>query len=251
MNSNNGGYQPISFDDDVEIGPQQGLSEGKVLRVIDSSAPNSEIRFDNEPQIGPQQDLSEGKVLRVIDSSAPNSEIRFDNEPQIPAENEEHIYFFGCCCDFRRAILSLSLVSIILRLLIMLGTFLYTLYVSEKRAEVAAMVDDDGIKYGLEHGIAMESIMIMEILVDLAMALIIIFDVIGIYGALKFKRWAIITSLTFYSIFLVLSVFILDLINGIICGIYVYAYISMLKLMTKGIMIDENYHKIAGCCGKK
>lgn len=98
MNNNTGGYQPISFEDDVEIGPQQGLREGKVLRVMDSSAPNSEIRFDNEPQI--------------------------------LAENQAHIYFFGCCCDFRRAILSLSLVSIIVRLLTMLWLFLVGLYLN-------------------------------------------------------------------------------------------------------------------------
>ncbi len=230
MNSNFGSYkppkdyEPLSSEDDVEIAPRQG----QFIRII------------NAPR--------QGQFKRIIETGATNSEELFENDPQIDAADQSHIYFCGCCCDFRRAILSLSLGSIIFRLLIMILVFVLNLIVDKKQEEFRATYGDDGFSFEYEQTDELRHF--LEIILEVCLSVIIIFDAIGIYGALKFKRWAIITSMSFYIFALVVCVFTLDLLDGILYCLFVYAYVGMLILMNKGIMTDINYHKIAGCCGK-
>ena len=211
MTSNND-YKPLSFNDDIETAAPNGAS----------GAASGEIRFVDEPNI----------VAVAVD--------------------QPHLYFCGCCCDFRRAVLTFNIISILLRVFLIVALFFIGLVINEDNLDqLEAGIDDDEAKQGLEEIVKSGMFPLLEAVADILWTVGIIFSGIGIYGVLKFKRWAVITSMYFYVFGLVVCAFVLDIIDVVIYGLGFYAHFYMAKLMKEGIMTDENYHKIAGCCGKK
>lgn len=185
-------------------------------------------------------------------SGATNGDFRFVDETNIAVVDQPHLYFCGCCCDFRRAVLTFNAISITLRVFLIVVLFLFGLAVNEDNLDqVEAGIDDDQFKQGLDAIVKSGMFPLFEAVADILWTVGIVFSGIGIYGVLKFKRWAVITSMYFYVFGLVLCAFVLDVLDVIIYGLGVYAHYYMAKLMKEGIMTDENYHKIAGCCGKK
>lgn len=162
---------------------------------------------------------------------------------------DHHMYFFGVCCDFRRAVLTLNAISIALRLLVMVLIAVLAKFVTENLEDIEEDIYDDDFRNSLDVTIKSGYMVIIEMFAEVIEFCAIVFGAIGLYGALKFKFWAIITAVSFYTFALICSVFIVDFLDMIFYIICLYAHFSMLRLMRAGIMTDENYHKVARCCG--
>lgn len=204
------------------------------------------------------EDPETGVKAVYIGSSEPNHALRFEDELQIhnagqqqhqQNQQQQNLYFFGCCCDFRRAVLALNTMWIVLRLSLMIGILVMASVAANNLDEFEDAIEDDQVKAQVETAVESGLLPVLEAVFEFFVSIGIVFGAIGIYGALKFKRWAIVTPLWFYGFCLFVSILSLDLLDASLYGICVYAHVRMLSLMKEGIMTDENYHKIASCCG--
>lgn len=145
--------------------------------------------------------------------------------------------FLGCCCDMRRAVIIINCVSIVLAIL-----FLILLGVG---VEYVRRVDDettDGIEDQLTPAVVGASIAISIVAM--------VCNMIGIYGALKFKMWAVIFALVWYGVDLILNIMRFN-IFGIILSVilYMYPHGMLLQEMRSGIMTKETYPiEQQSCC---
>lgn len=162
---------------------------------------------------------------------------------------DHHMYFFGVCCDFRRAVLVLNVISIVLRLLLMVGFAVLGKFVTDNLEDIEEDIQDDEVRNSVDVAVKSGYMIVLEIFVEVIEFCAIVFGAIGLYGALKFKSWAIITAVSFYAFALICTIFIVDVVDAIFYIICLYAHFSMLRLMRAGIMTDENYHNVARCCG--
>lgn len=162
-----------------------------------------------------------------------------------------HMYFCGSCCDFRRAVLVLNGISIALRVLLMVIFAILGYYVSKNSDEIQDELDDDEAKDQFDMMLQSGYLTIFEAVLEVLEMVAIFFGAAGFYGALKFKRWGIVTALGFYGFCFFLTVIMVDVVDALFYGLCLYAHICFLKLMKAGIMVDENYHNIASCCGDR
>ena len=197
-------------------------------------------------------------------------ESRFEDEPTPPpvTSKNHHLYFLGCCCDFRRAVLAFNFLWFLLHTIVMV-IYIF-MFVERNKILAEAGIDDDIIVE------IRENFPIIEFAVMCAVSgMAILCSAIGIFGALTFKRWAIKASKWYYVLgsalytilvgwgitFLVnnpLNEITGDLATDIVliwagCTFHLlsfYAHTMMQKLIEEGIMVKENYRNIAGCCGK-
>ncbi len=198
------------------------------------------------------------KVYTALGTSDPETGeaegvfVGFSDEPPSGASSGEqpHLYFLNCCCDFRRAVLVFNGITIILRLFLMIALAVIASYVVNHVDEVEAAMDDDEAKQALETAVDSGMVPLLEAVLDVLWGVGIVFAGIAVYGALQFKRWAIVTALWFYGVCLVITILALDVPDTLFYGLAVYAHWHMNKLMKAEIMTDENYHNIASCCGK-
>ncbi len=153
-------------------------------------------------------------------------QVAYGDEITADASNT-HMNCFGCCCDFRKAVITVNG--------IMLGFQIVSIYI----IAIAAMEYEDFLLFaGVFVGVVG-----------------VIFSSLGIFGALKFSRCAIIATSVYYSIAVLGYLFILIsgaaaeiIVNIIICALLLYPHVCFLILMDKGIMTEENYHRIKMCC---
>jgi len=66
---------------------------------------------------------------------------------------------------------------------------------------------------------------------------------IGIYGALEFEQWGIITAMVFYTL---KALLIQSCISMFMAAMYLYPHVCMIHLMRAGIMTEDNYP--TNCC---
>ena len=156
-----------------------------------------------------------------------------------------NLYFCGCC-DFRKAVFVFNLIALAVALVtafvlpVMLNQQEFVDQVEENYQEQF----DDATGQNLDPravGRLVEVKMIANILVS----------ALGVFGAWKFHKWALITTATAYGVFTVLD--LLAGIPGLVIAWYwalaMYPHIMMIKLMDAGIMTEENYPNISSCCG--
>jgi len=164
---------------------------------------------------------------------------------------QHHTQFLGCCCDFRRAVLAINGISIFLRIVLMLGLAVGARFVKTHLAEIEAEIDDDAVEKELDLDVKSGGLAVMETVLEFLETLFVFFGVAGIYGALKFKQWGIITAMGFYGFGLLVTMLSFDFWGAQFYGLCVYAHYNMLLLMRAGIMTESNYHRIATCCDSR
>jgi len=165
--------------------------------------------------------------------------------------NALHTKFLLVCCDFRKAVIVMNIISIILRLMLMLAIPIYVSFITNNADEIEAAMEDDAAAKELDEEIKIGFLSIMEVVGEFVELAAIFFGAVGLYGAFKFKQWGIITALCFYSVAFVLAVFIVDLNSCVFYALCMYSHIQMLRLMKAGIMTEENYHTVSSCCGNR
>jgi len=156
----------------------------------------------------------------------------------------EHLVCCGCCCDFRRAVLVINGMSIVLKILEMLGMVIFASFVSHHLDEVEAEMDDDEVAKMSDAFVKSGMLTVFEVVIEIYEAIAIGLYACGIYGALNFKRWGIITAMVTH---LFQGVIMMSFVNILITLLCLYPHLYMLHLMKAGIMTEQNYHRIEYC----
>jgi hypothetical protein len=163
----------------------------------------------------------------------------------------QNVLFCKVCCDFRRAVLVVNSISIVLKLLIMIGLSLHITYIGNNLDELESDIQDDDERKEVDAFVKSGAMVVVEAVLDVLETVSIGLHACGIYGALNFKQWGVVTAGIAYTLQLFLGVFTLDIYNIALSAFFLYPHVYMYKLMKAGIMTESNYHKIASCCGDR
>lgn len=143
----------------------------------------------------------------------------------------------GCCCDTRRAVIVVNIISLALASLAVLSLAVLS---SEKYAaqfdddEMQAALDElDGVAVGVSIGVA-----VLGMLCNAA----------GLIGAFKFNNIGIIVAAIWYAAECLRSLFFFDLAGAIMAGFFAYPHIVFYQEMKRGIMTPGNYQNEEKCC---
>lgn len=172
-----------------------------------------------------------------------------DDVNEISSTTDQHMMCCKICCDFRRAVLVMDSIAIVLKLLEMVGVAIMANYFNKNVAELESEFDDDVMIYEIESMADSGTMALLEGAVEVFDFIAIILYICGIYGALNFKRWGIITALSSHAVMMAFGLLVMDFGSVIFYGLFLYPHVFMLRQMSSGIMTDYNYHKIASCCG--
>jgi hypothetical protein len=174
----------------------------------------------------------------------------FDDEIAPNTENH-HMVFFGVCCDFRRAVLTVNIISVAKGIILLLITLLGAVALESAADNAAAEAQDDAVGGEGAGGLFLlfgGILMLMEIIP-------VVFAAIGIYGAVKFKQWAVITAACAHAFVLLMSLISFDpdlpglsFVQMAIPAIWLYPHVFMIHHMRLGIMTPSNYANINKCC---
>ncbi|VEU37609.1 unnamed protein product [Pseudo-nitzschia multistriata] len=164
---------------------------------------------------------------------------------------DQHILFLGICCDHRKAVIAVNAITIGMQIVGMIVLAVVASYVTKNLDDIEADINDDSTRKGLDEFAKGGGIEATETAIDAYATVSIGLHACGIYGALTFKQWGIITAGCAYAFSLFMGVLSFDIGNILISGLFLYPHYFMLKLMKEGVMSDYNYHKIASCCGDR
>lgn len=144
----------------------------------------------------------------------------------------------GCCCDTRKAIFVVNLVSLCLYGLGLLS--FWALAAAQKQAGQkdddavqAALSEVDGVKIGLT---------IATLLVGM------VCNGVAIYGASNFNRIAIIIGGSWYIFEVVRSIAFFDAGSAVMAAFFLYPHVVFYWEMKRGIMTRESYPQEKHCC---
>jgi len=174
------------------------------------------------------------------------------NEIAIDIDNYgRHLICCNCCCDFRHAVLVVNGISITLKLMIMLGIVLGGSYVEENLDDIESDIQDDDAREKMDSFVKGGGMALHEEFLEAFETISIVLHVCGIYGALCFKKWGILTAGAGYVIQILLGMSILDFWSIALGVAFLYPHYFMHKLMVEGVMTESNYHKLTRCCGDR
>jgi len=159
--------------------------------------------------------------------------------------------FCNCCCDCRRAVLIVNGVAICIKIFDIIIVGIAGGYLTKNLDSIEADIEDDEFRKEVDEVMKEGGALLLETVLDFMLLLGIGFAACGIYGALKFKKWGIITAGSAYALGLVIGVLSLDFGTLLVSGFMLYPHLIMYKEMKEGIMTELNYHKIAHCCGER
>jgi len=159
--------------------------------------------------------------------------------------------FLNCCCDCRRAVLIVNGIAISFKIISVIAIAIMGSFVSKNANEIEASIVDDEVRKEFDVVFNEGGVALFETIFDFIALISIGLHLCGIYGALKFKKWGIITAGATHALGVLLGVISLDFMTFVISGVCLYPHIIMYKEMREGIMTELNYHKIARCCGDR
>lgn len=169
-----------------------------------------------------------------------------------PTNGKSHLYL-GCCCDSRRAVIIMNSITIVVSFILGLLFFISVrLYGSEIKDSIINAVDDDEAEEAFEgmDDDAFNAMLATFLSVfEVFMLFAIIIHGFGVYGAIKYKRWAVIIAALSYGLPFAGAVFQFQIVPVIIGALFLYPHVVFLDEMKKGIMTEYNYPNVATCCG--
>jgi hypothetical protein len=167
-----------------------------------------------------------------------------------PNSGNRHMLFCGCC-DFRRAVLAINGITIVFKIIMMIVVAIMASFVTKNLDDIEKDMDDDQVRKTADDFVKGGGMEILEAVVEIFGIISIALHLCGIYGALKFKQWGIITAGSTFALSFLFGLLSMDIGAMIFAGLGLYPHYFMYQLMKEGIMTDYNYHKIASCCGDK
>ncbi len=143
----------------------------------------------------------------------------------------------GCCCDTRRAVIVVNIISICLAALAILSIAMVSsdMYAAQFDDDqvLLALSEIDGTKVGMTISFA---------------AFGILCNASGIFGARRFNPLAIMVAGSWYLVEFVRSMVYLDIGGAIMAGFFVYPHVVFWQEMRKGIMTPSRYNQEERCC---
>jgi len=165
--------------------------------------------------------------------------------------NSRSHQFCNCCCDCRRACLIINGIAIGFKVVAMIIIPIVGKFVSNNIEQIEADMDDDKARKDFDEVVREGGITLLEAVFEIYTIIGIALCACGIYGALKFKKWGIITAGSTYAIGLLFGIIGFDFTTMLMSGLFLYPHIIMYKEMREGTMTELNYHKVARCCGDR
>ena len=185
-------------------------------------------------------------------SKMESMQVAYGDEITSDASNM-HVNCFGFCCDFRKAVIAVNGTMLGFQILTMIVIAVGGSVLGGSMSDAVAELDDDQAKQAMSDFSAGGGAIVgfLEVLVFIG----VIFTSLGIFGALKFNKCAVVTTSVFYSLSVVGNLFSFNsgaagqsILNIILPALFLYPHVCFLILMDKGIMTAENYHRIEKCC---
>jgi Flp pilus assembly protein protease CpaA len=132
------------------------------------------------------------------------------------------LYFSGCCCDTRTATIVVNAIS--------LG------FAGLGLVSLAPQMDRPGFE---RFGAMMAAFVIG-----------IVCNVLGLYGALKFKKTFVMVAAVWFGIEAILSIVLfMDFVGAAIAVCFLYPHIMLFRDMHRGIITPETFPNEKDCCG--
>jgi len=166
-----------------------------------------------------------------------------------PVTGEQHLYC-NYCCDTRRAVLVVNVISIVINLIVLFVVNVGFNFIINHPDEVEQDMNEEE-KANLEQALHSGYLEMVEAMTDAFLVVSMLMHGCGIYGALKFKKWAVATAGSAYAIAFVLHLLGGSFLNVILVVALGYPHYFFMKEINEGIMSDYNYHNVAHCCGGK
>lgn len=142
----------------------------------------------------------------------------------------------GGCCDMRRAVIIVNIISLCFGLL---GILSLTA-VSQINVE---NYDDDEVKEAFAQGVDNLGVAIAITVVR------VVLNICGIYGAVAFNIIFVGLSLVAYVIDFVMALLVISIPGLLLAGGFAYPHIFFIKEVKAGIMSKENYiNEEQSCC---
>lgn len=141
----------------------------------------------------------------------------------------------GCCCDTRRAVIVVNVISLSFSAIAISSLLLYT------SDDFLAQIADDEVRAALED---QDGLGLAIGLTSLGM----ICHGLGIYGAAKFVQWPIIVAAIWYLSQFVRGFVAFNPAMAIMSGFFAYPHIIFWHELRNGIMSPTRYPHEKQCC---
>lgn len=151
-----------------------------------------------------------------------------------PNTSGQHMMCCNCCCDFRRAVLIANGIAILIKLLAMMGVALVAGYVKKNLDDIERDLDDDETRKAVDGFVKGGMMGLFELIVEIIEFVSIGLYACGIYGALKFKEWGIITAGCAYGFQLLIGIISLDFGNIIVTSLFLYPHYFFFEADARG-----------------
>jgi uncharacterized membrane protein len=143
----------------------------------------------------------------------------------------------GCCCDTRKAVFVVNIISICFSVI---GIIMLSLVIS---GAVNPVYEDDEVQA------AMDEIESAPLGFGLAVAITgMICHIIAIYGAAKYSKIATIVGGMWYVISTVISLIYLQIGDAVMGALFAYPHFVFWYEMRNGVMTPETYPNEKVCC---
>lgn len=143
----------------------------------------------------------------------------------------------GGCCDVRRAVVIVNLVSIGVVFFGLLGV----LFISKG----FEMYDDDSTKQVLNE--ATKNVPVTIVLAEYIVQAV--GSVFAIYGAVMFHDKMVMVGAVCYAALTLSSLSIMSIGDALLYGFFAYPHVFLVKEIRSGIMTPENYpNEVQSCC---
>ena len=137
---------------------------------------------------------------------------------------------FGGCCDMRRAVIIVNLVSLLLATIDVIYFAMESSFLSHNK-----IFQDDDVEREIE-----SEMHLAEHVMILALIFTIPFNGAGVYGAMKFKIWPVAVSLSLYALRFVVLFFSWNP-GCLLPFFFAYPHVFFIKEVKEGIMSEANY----------
>lgn len=160
-----------------------------------------------------------------------------------PQKGRENHLYFGCCCDVRRAVLILNILTIVMSFVSMIVFFVFVRMTQDHASEITEEMSEDMSEEDFK-----TYLNVFEGFMDAFMLISIFLHAFGVHGALKYKTWAIKVAAVAYGIPFTWAVLNFDFVTFILGGVFLYPHIVLIKEIETGVMTSYNYENVQACC---
>lgn len=157
--------------------------------------------------------------------------VECDSDGGVPTRNIHNAKFLGCYGDFRDAILLFNgfFIGNSIVGMVYVGVYGLNVCINPDGCFTPDPKDDR----------------VFNTFVEIALGIGVCFAAIGVYGALRLKRWATTTALIFYSFIWLGNVIGHDILGTLIYSLVLHTHYTLITLIKKEVGPEVNYQNVA------